>query len=219
QVRRPADDEVHALRGSDLVDLFERRELLDHDGQRDLPIRMRHVLGERYPAEIRGAAARHHAALAERGVAHRLDRLARFPGAVDMRQLQTLHAHIKQAQDERGIEAWSTHDRRDAHALGGHDHQLHVAQVEARVLHVDEGRVESRMAYDLDDLRIGDAAHVRSERQPAFTQYSLDPVSDHDFDSFRTGERETSALTRSRYSIRMPVSFATFWYFAFSRRT
>ena len=59
-----------------------------------------------------------------------------------------------------GVEARRAHDRRDADALGGHDHQLHVAQIEARVLHVDEGGVEPGVADDLDDLRIGDAANV-----------------------------------------------------------
>ena len=98
-----------------------------------------------------------------------------------MGQLQPLHAHVEQAQDERGIEARRAHDGRDAHALGGHDHQLHVAQVEAGVLQVDESGVEPGVPYDLHDLRIGDAADVGSQRHPAFAQDAFYTVLNHVF--------------------------------------
>jgi len=54
-----------------------------------------------------------------------------------------------------------------------HHHQLHVAQVEAGVLHVDERGVEAGMADDLDDLRIGDAADISAERDAAIAHDPL----------------------------------------------
>ena len=43
-------------------------------------------------------------------------------------------------------------------------------QVEAGVLHVDKGGVEPGEADDLDDLRVGDAADMGAEREPALAQ-------------------------------------------------
>ena len=100
-------------------------------------------------------------------------------GIADVRELDSLHAHVEQPEDERRIETRRAHDRRDAHPLGRHDHQLHVAQVEARVLHVDEGGVEPGMPDDLDDLRIGDAADVGAEREATLAQDLLDSIRLH----------------------------------------
>jgi hypothetical protein len=49
-------------------------------------------------------------------------------------------------------------------------------QVKGRVLHVYKSRVEAREADQLDDLRVGDAADMRAEREPAFTEDLLDPI-------------------------------------------
>ena len=46
-------------------------------------------------------------------------------------------------------------------------HSLHIVQVEAGVLHVDKGGVKPGEPDDLDDLRIGDAADMRPEGEPA----------------------------------------------------
>ncbi len=137
------------------------------------------MIGQLHLAVVGGAAPCHHAALAERRIAHGLDRLARRRRAVDVRQLDALHAHVEQPQDEGGIEARRAHDRRDADALGRHHHQLHVAQVEAGVLHVDERGVEAGMADDLDDLRIGDAADISAERDAAIAHDPLDAIFSH----------------------------------------
>ena len=73
----------------------------------------------------------------------------------------------KQAQDEGRVEPRRAHDRRDPDPLGRQHAILHVVQVETRVLHVDKGGVEPGETDDLDDLRVGDAADMRAERQPA----------------------------------------------------
>ena len=94
-----------------------------------------------------------------------------------MRHLDALHAHVQQAQDKGRVEARGAHDRRDADPLGRHHAELHVVQVEARVLHVDKSGVKPREPDDLDDLRVGDAADMRPQSQPAlahdfFTRFS-----------------------------------------------
>jgi hypothetical protein len=98
-----------------------------------------------------------------------------------MRHLNALHAHVEEAQDKGRVEAGGAHDRGDADPLRRHDHQLDVAQIEAGVLHVDEGGVEAGEADDLDDLRVGDAAGVGAEGKPAFGQNALYPVLLHRF--------------------------------------
>jgi hypothetical protein len=141
--------------------------------------RLLHVLHDRDLAVVRRPRRARHPAVAERRVADRLHRFPRRVRIADVRHLDALHTHVEQAQDERGIEPGRAHDRRDAGALGRHDHELNVAQVEARVLHVDEGRVEAGVADDLDDLRIGDAARVGAEREPALTQDLLHAIRLH----------------------------------------
>ena len=81
---------------------------------------------------------------------------------------------------ELQIVAARHHDRGDAGPFGGHHHQLNVAQIEARMLHVDERRVEPGKADDLDDLRGGDTADMGAEREPAIAQDALDAVFFHD---------------------------------------
>ena len=49
-------------------------------------------------------------------------------------------------------------------------------QVEAGVLHVDKGGVEPGKPDDLDDLRIGDAADMGPEGEPARVHDAFDPV-------------------------------------------
>jgi hypothetical protein len=81
--------------------------------------------------------------------------------------------------DERRIEARRADDGRDADPLGRHDHVLDIAQVEAGVLHVDEGSIEARVADDLDDLRIGDPAGVGAQSQSALLQDLLHAIGLH----------------------------------------
>lgn len=54
-------------------------------------------------------------------------------------------------------------------------------QVESGVLHVDKGGIEPGKADDLDDLRVGDAAGMRAEREPACIHDPFDPVLLHRF--------------------------------------
>src|SRR5439155_21878387 len=86
-------------------------------------------------------------------------------------------------EDERRIEAWRAYDRRDAHPLGRHDHELDVAQVEAGVLHVDEGGIVAGVPDDLDDLGIGDPARVGAQRETARTQDFLHSIGLHGYSS------------------------------------
>jgi hypothetical protein len=44
------------------------------------------------------------------------------------------------------------------------------------VLHVDKGGIEPGKTDDLDDLRVGDAAGMRAEREPACIHDPFDPV-------------------------------------------
>ena len=44
------------------------------------------------------------------------------------------------------------------------------------MLHVDKRRVEPGEADQLDDLRVGDTADMRAERQPALAEDLLDAV-------------------------------------------
>ena len=60
-----------------------------------------------------------------------------------MRHLDTLDADIQQPEDEGRIEPRRAHDRRDPDALGRHYCELHIVQVEAGVLHVDESGIEA----------------------------------------------------------------------------
>ena len=46
-------------------------------------------------------------------------------------------------------------------------------QVEAGVLHVDEGRIETGEHDQLDDLRVGDAADMGPQSEAAFAQDAL----------------------------------------------
>ena len=123
-----------------------------------------------------GTAAGRHAALAVGQIAHRPDRRARRCGVADMRHLDALHPHIEEPQNKGRVEARRAHDRRDPDPLGRHHHRLHVVQVEARMLHVDKGGVKAGKPDDLDDLRVGDAADMGPERQPALAQDALYPV-------------------------------------------
>ena len=52
-------------------------------------------------------------------------------------------------------------------------------QVEAGVLHIDERRIEAGEPDQLDDLRVGDAAHMGSQGEAALTQDALDPILSH----------------------------------------
>lgn len=64
--------------------------------------------------------------------------------------------------------------------LRRHHPQLHTAQIETGVLHVDECSVETGMADDFDDLRIGNAANVGAQCQAAFADDFLDAIALHD---------------------------------------
>src|SRR5206468_12824685 len=171
--------DVDALDRCDGVDVVNGRQVLDHDRQRDLAVRLLHVFLERDLPELRRAGRAGHAAVAEGRVAYGPDGLTGRARVADVRDLDALYAHVEQAQDEGRIEAGRAHDRRDAHALGRHDHELDVAQVEAGVLHVDEGRVVAGVPDDLDDLGIGDAARVGAERETARTQDLLHSIGLH----------------------------------------
>jgi len=81
--------------------------------------------------------------------------------------VDALHTHIQQPQDESRIKTGRTHDRGDPDSLGSHYHQLHITQIEAGVLHVDEGGVKAGEPDQLDDLRVWDTAHMGAEREPA----------------------------------------------------
>ena len=52
-------------------------------------------------------------------------------------------------------------------------------QIEAGVLHVDEGRIETGEPDQLDDLRVGDAADMGAQSEAAFAQNALDPILFH----------------------------------------
>src|SRR5580704_10205795 len=176
QIRRANRQQVDTLHGGDLVDALDRFHVLDHAGEDDLAVGLRHMLDERDPPIIRGPAARRHAALSERRVTHRLYRLAGSLGTADMGHLDALHAHVQEAQNKGRVEAGGADDRRDAEALGGHHRELHVMQVVAGVLHVDECGIEASQPDDLDDLRVGDPANMRAKRQPTFAQYPFYPI-------------------------------------------
>ena len=87
-----------------------------------------------------------------------------------MRHLDALYAHVQEAQDEGWIEARGAHDRSDPNALGRYHRKLHVMQVEAGVLHVDEGRIETGEPDQFDDLRVGDPADMGPQSEAAFAQ-------------------------------------------------
>ena len=97
-----------------------------------------------------------------------------------MRHLDALHAHIEQPQDKRRVKPRGAHDRGDADMLGRHHHRLHIVQVEAGVLHIDKGGVKAGEPDDLDNLRIGDAADMRAERQAALAQDAFYAIFSHD---------------------------------------
>jgi hypothetical protein len=97
-----------------------------------------------------------------------------------MRDLDALHAHIQQPQDERGIEARRAHDRCNPDPFGRHHRKLHIVQIVGGVLHIDESGIEARKPDDIDDLRVGDAADMRSQREAALSQNPLDPILSHD---------------------------------------
>ena len=80
-----------------------------------------------------------------------------------------------------GSKPGGTNDRGDADSLRRHDHELDVAQIEAGVLHVDERGVKAGKADNFDDLRVGDAAGMGAEGEPAFGQDALYPVFLHAF--------------------------------------
>ncbi len=140
---------------------------------------MRHMLDEGDPAELGGPAAGGHAALAERGIAHRLYRLASSLGAADMRHLDALHTHVQQPQDEGWVEAGCANNRGDRNTLGRDDRELYIVQIVGGVLHVDEGGIEARQPDDLDDLRVGDPADMGAQREPAIAQYPFYPILFH----------------------------------------
>jgi hypothetical protein len=175
----PDDHEIDAFGRRNFLDLIQRGQFLDHDREHDFAVRLRHMLLRRDFAEVGRARTGCHAALAERRVANGAHRGARRLRIVHVRQLYALHAHVEQTQDKGRIEARRAHDRRDAHALGRHYHQLHVAQIEARVLEIDEGGVETGMADDFDDLGIRNAAHISAQRHAAFAHYPFCPVLFH----------------------------------------
>ena len=63
--------------------------------------------------------------------------------------------------------------------VGRHYCELHIVQVEAGMLHVDKGRVETGETDQLDDLRVGNAADMGAQGEAAFAQDALDPVLSH----------------------------------------
>jgi hypothetical protein len=96
-----------------------------------------------------------------------------------MRYLDALYAHVQEAEDEGRIEARRAHDRGDPNALGCHHRKLHVVQVEAGVLHVDESRVETGKPDQLDDLRVSDPADMGPQSEAAFAQDALHAILFH----------------------------------------
>jgi len=179
EIRRPNRQEVDPFDRGDFVDPLDCLHILDHAGEQDLVIGLRHMLDQRDPAELSRSAAGRHAAIALWRVADRLDRRLRSLGAADMRNLDALHPHVQEPQDEGGIKARRADDRSDPDALRGHHRQLHVVQIKSSVLHVDESGIEAGEPDQLDDLRIGDAADMRSQGEAALTQDPLDPVLFH----------------------------------------
>jgi hypothetical protein len=87
-----------------------------------------------------------------------------------MRHVDALCAHVQEAQDKGRIEARGAHDRSDSNALGRYHRKLHVMQVEAGVLHVDEGRIETGEPDQFHDLRVGDAADMGPQSEAAFAR-------------------------------------------------
>ena len=84
-----------------------------------------------------------------------------------MGHLDALHAHVQEPQNKGGIKPGRADDRGDPDTLRGHHRELHVVQVEARMLHVDEGRIKAREADQFDNLRIGDATDMSSQGEAA----------------------------------------------------
>src|SRR5271168_423582 len=121
------------------------------------------MLDQRDSAEFGGATARCHTAISKWRVAYGLDRSARGCGVTDMRYLDALYTHIQQPEDEGRIEPRRAYDRRHPDAFGCHHRKLHIVQVEACVLHVDEGRIKAGKPDQLDDLRVSDPAHMGSQ--------------------------------------------------------
>ena len=117
-VRWPHRDDVDALGGGDGVDLRQRGQVLDHDGQRDLAVGLLEVLAHGDHPVVRGAARARHAAVTEGCIADGLDGLPRRARVADVRDLDALHAHVEEAQDEGGVGAGRADDGRDVHALG-----------------------------------------------------------------------------------------------------
>src|SRR5579875_3239328 len=73
--------------------------------------------------------------------------------------------------------------------LGGHHHRLHVVQVEARMLHVDKGRIKAGKPDDLDDLRIGEAADMGAKGKTALAQNAFDAILPHRWPPVAAGRR------------------------------
>ena len=96
-----------------------------------------------------------------------------------MRHLDALYAHIQQPEDKGRIKPRRAYDRRNPHAFSCHHRELHIVKVEAGVLHVYEGRIETGEPDQLDDLRVGDAADMGPQSEAAFAQNALDPILFH----------------------------------------
>ena len=86
----------------------------------------------------------------------KLDRLDGPPGVgsrVHMRDLDTHHAPVHQAQDRLRAVRPGSANRRETRQLGGHRHQLQALGCYRAVLAVKEHPVESQPAHHLHHLR------------------------------------------------------------------
>ena len=122
-----------------------------------------------------------------------------------MRHLDALYAHIEQPQNERRVEAGCAHDRRDPDALGRHHCELHVVQIVGCVLHVDKRGVKAGEPDQLDNLRVGNAAGMCPQSEPALAQDPFHPVFSHDF----LPQAARAAVARRRLAMIISVSITS----------
>ena len=124
------------------------------------------MLDERDPSIIRSPAAGRHAALAERRIAHRFT-ASRAVSALLTCGTWMPCTPMSNSRRMKPGRSRGAHDRGDPDALGRHNRELYIVQIVGGVLHVDKGGVEARQPDDLDDLRVGDAADMGAQCEPA----------------------------------------------------
>ena len=164
QVRWPDEDAVDARHGGNLLECVRRLPRLDLDEHAELVGNPVVIAGD---ASVPIAAQhRRDSAVAIRRIARRLDRLARLVRRLHVGHEQRLRSGVEDPLEDDRVVPRRPDDRRHARALENAQLIDDAADVERRVLGVDQHPVRLRVGQDLGDDAMPRLAPEADLRRP-----------------------------------------------------